>query len=186
MRYASLVARFRRLLSSLRIAQARATGVKIGAHCYLSSGCDLTLGSDATRDGTLVLGDHTFLDTGVILHPCGGSIATNIDVYVGPYTTVYGHGGVVIGKDTLISMHCRILSSNHSMPPLPTIIRSQPDLLRATHIGADVWLGAGVTVLGGVTIGDHCVVGAGAVVTRDLPTGSIAVGVPAVVRGKRA
>jgi acetyltransferase-like isoleucine patch superfamily enzyme len=186
MRYASLVTRLRHLRSSLRIAHARATGVTIGAHCYVSSGCDLALGSEVPRFGTLVLGDHTFLDTGVILHPYGGSIATGIDVYIGHYTTIYGHGGVVIGKDTLISMHCRILSSNHSLPPLPTIIRSQPDLLRATRIGADVWLGAGVTVLGGVTIGDRCVVGAGAVVTHDLLPGSIAVGVPAVVRGARA
>ena len=84
-----------------------------------------------------------------------------------------------------MSMHCRILSSNHTIPPPGTIIRSQPDVLKPTRIGADVWLGAGVTVLGGVTIGEGCVVGAGAVVAHDLPPYSIAVGVPAKITGFR-
>lgn len=108
------------------------------------------------------------------------------NVFIGPYVVIYGHGGVVIGSNTLLSMHCRILSSNHTVPPPGTLIRSQPDILLPTRIGNDVWLGAGVTVLGGVTIDDGCVVGAGAVVTRDLPPNSIALGVPARVVGSRA
>jgi acetyltransferase-like isoleucine patch superfamily enzyme len=115
------------------------------------------------------------------LHAYGGSIDIGEHVFIGPYSVIYGHGGVTIGRDTLVSMHCRILSSNHAIPPAGTSIRSQPDELKRTQIGADVWLGAGVTILGGVTIGDGCIIGAGAVVTRDLPPYSIAVGVPATV-----
>jgi acetyltransferase-like isoleucine patch superfamily enzyme len=107
-------------------------------------------------------------------------------VFIGPQVVIYGHGGVEIGDDTLISMHCCILSSNHTVPAAAKKIRDQPDLLLPTKIGRDVWLGAGVKVLGGVTIGDGCVVGAGAVVTRDLPPYSIAMGVPARVTGRRA
>ncbi|MCX6954207.1 MAG: acyltransferase [Verrucomicrobia bacterium] len=107
------------------------------------------------------------------------------NVFVGPYAVIYGHGGVEIGDDTLISMHCRILSSNHALPPPSVAIRTQPDTRLPTKIGRDVWLGAGVTVLGGVTIGDCCIVGAGAVVTADLPPNSIAVGVPAKVIRQR-
>jgi acetyltransferase-like isoleucine patch superfamily enzyme len=121
----------------------------------------------------------------VLLHPYAGSITVGTDVYIGPYSIVYGHGGVSIGKDTLISMHCRILSSDHAIPKRDAVIRSQPDVCRPTRIGADVWLGAGVTVLGGVAIGDGCVVGAGAVVSKDLPPGSIAAGVPAAVLRQR-
>ena len=87
----------------------------------------------------------------------------------------------MIGKDTLISMHCRILSSNHTIPDRNCRIRSMPDILLPVTIGEDVWLGAGATVLGGVTVGDGCVVGAGAVVTKDLPPYSVAVGTPAKV-----
>ena len=49
------------------------------------------------------------------------------------------------------------------------------------HIGKNVWLGANVTVLGGVTIGDNVVIAAGAVVTRDVPANTVAAGVPARV-----
>ena len=163
----------------------RLTGVRIGIGARIGAMCEVALGSAPARRGAIILGDRTRLDRGVLLHPYGGCIETGIDVYLGAYTTVYGHGGVVIGKDTLISMHCRILSSNHSLPPVGTIIRSQGDVLLPTQIGRDVWLGAGVTVLGGVSIGDGCVIGAGSVVTKDLPPYSISVGVPAVVRGHR-
>jgi acetyltransferase-like isoleucine patch superfamily enzyme len=139
----------------------------------------------AGKYGEISLGARVNLQDGVILDAYAGRIEIGADVFLGPSTVVYGQGGVVIGPDCLISMHCRILSSNHTVPPLGTIIRSQPDIPLPTRIGRDVWLGAGVTVTGGVSIGDGCVVGAGAVVTKDLPAGSIAYGVPATVRGQR-
>jgi acetyltransferase-like isoleucine patch superfamily enzyme len=82
-------------------------------------------------------------------------------------------------------MHCCILSSNHKIPARDKIIRHEPDILLPTKIGRDCWLGAAVTVLGGVHIGEGCVIGAGAVVTKDLPPYSIANGVPARVIGQR-
>ena len=164
-----------------RQMNARLSGVELGHGCHLGPVSEIALASILARSGRIKLGDRTHVARGVLLHPFGGSIETGIDVYIGPYTTIYGHGGVTIGKDTLISMHCRILSSNHTVPPMGTIMRSVPDLKQPTRIGSDVWLGAGVTVLAGVTIGDGCVVGAGAVVTKDLPAGTISHGIPAAV-----
>ncbi|MCC6416505.1 MAG: acyltransferase [Opitutaceae bacterium] len=132
-----------------------------------------------------MIGDYCELSNACLLYPYGGHIQLAHRIFIGPGAIIYGHGGVEVGDHTLISMHCRILSSNHAMPPLGTIIRLQPDELRPTKIGRDVWLGAGVTVLGGVTIGDGCIVGAGAVVTKDLPPGAIAYGVPASMHGWR-
>lgn len=63
--------------------------------------------------------------------------------------------------------------------------RNQPKRERDVNIGSDVWLGTRVVITAGVSIGDGCIVGAGAVVTRDLPAGAIAVGVPARVTGFR-
>ena len=174
-----------RAIARWRSFPLRLSGVHVGKGVSIGPGCAVGLGPSPSRRGRLVLGDSTRLERGVLLHPYGGRVEIGSDVFIGPYAVVYGHGGVMIGNDTLISMHCRILSSNHAVPPVGLAIRSQPDVCLPTHIGSDVWLGAGVTVLGGVTIGDGCIVGAGAVVSRDLPPYSVALGVPAVVVRQR-
>jgi len=107
------------------------------------------------------------------------------NVWLGPNLVIYGHGGVEIGDDCLLSMNVVILSSNHQIPNRERHIRWEQDQLRPTQIGKDVWIGANAVILGGVTIGDGCVVAAGAVVTKDLPAYSVAMGVPAkVVRSR--
>ena len=183
--YARLLEHARRIASAFRVAAARASGAHLGANCQLGPHCDLALGAAAPRQGRIELGDECGLAGGNILHPYGGVIRLDRNVFLGPGVLIYGHGGVTIGEGSLIAMHCRILSSNHTVAPVGTLIRSQPDVLLPTKIGRDVWLGAGVTVLGGVTLGDGCIVGAGAVVTKDLPPGAIAHGVPAVIQGGR-
>jgi acetyltransferase-like isoleucine patch superfamily enzyme len=145
----------------------------------------LRSGFSKGRNGAISVGQSTHLAHGALLDAWGGSIQIGSHAYVGPYTVIYGQGGVTIGNTTLISMHCTILSSNHRVPGLDRRIWWEGDELLPTRIGNDVWIGAGVTILGGVTIGDGCVVAAGAVVTKDLPPGAIAMGVPAVVRSKR-
>jgi acetyltransferase-like isoleucine patch superfamily enzyme len=162
-----------------------ATGVRVGSRVRIGPACEIALGLYPASRGRIEVADGCTISRNVILHPYGGFITLAEDVFLGPHVVIYGHGGVAIGSHTLVSMHCRILSSNHALPPPGTLIRSQPDVLLPARIGRDVWLGAGVTVLGGVTIGDGCVVGAGAVVAHDLPPYSIAAGVPAKVVGQR-
>jgi acetyltransferase-like isoleucine patch superfamily enzyme len=168
-----------------RRLQLRCQGAAITSPRLLASGIDCRRGVGASGAGRIEIAPGAWIELGVVLHAFGGDIRIGRDTFLGPYTVIYGHGGVEIGDHTLISMHCCILSSNHTVPPRGMLIRSQPDLKQPTKIGRDVWLGAGVTVLGGVTIGDGCVVGAGAVVSRDLPPCSIALGVPAVVVRRR-
>lgn len=160
-------------------------GLRVDRPTRLGSHLSIQPGVRNGRPGVITAGTSLWLEDGVVLHAWGGNIAIGANVFIGPYAVIYGHGGVEIGDNTLISMHCRILSSNHTIPPCGTDIRSQPDILLPTTIGRDVWLGAGVTVLGGVNVGSGCVVGAGAVVTKSLPPYSIAVGVPAKVCGRR-
>lgn len=173
------------LIQLLRRTNLRWRGLAVSADSRLGRAVRGRRGWREGHVGRISCGDRLQLEDGVVLDAWGGSIDLGAHVFIGPYAVIYGHGGVTIGDNVLISMHCRILSSNHACPPPGTLIRSQPDVLQPTAIGRDVWLGAGVTVLGGVTIGDGCIVGAGAVVTRDLPAHAIALGVPVRVVGQR-
>jgi acetyltransferase-like isoleucine patch superfamily enzyme len=175
-------------MSLLRASLQAARRLRLGLHRNLELGANCTLGGGVlveTGGGHVVIGPDCTVSTGAVFAAYGGRIELARLVFVGPHAVIYGHGNVTIGEGSLLSMHCRILSSNHTLAPFGTPIRSQPDIPLPTRIGRDVWLGAGVTVLGGVTIGDGCVVGAGAVVTKDLPAGAIAYGVPASIRGSR-
>ena len=159
-------------------------GLALDRSCIVGAG--ISLGEGSARKGVIQVGGECELGTGTELAAWGGSIRLGRRVFLGPHVVIYGQGGVEIGDQTLLAMHCRVLSSEHTVPRRGKLIRNEPDVLLPTRIGSDVWLGAGVTVLGGVTVGDGCVVGAGAVVTRDLPPYTVALGVPARVVGERA
>jgi acetyltransferase-like isoleucine patch superfamily enzyme len=133
------------------------------------------------KRGFIRVGRGCEIQVGARLETWGGSIQLSENTFVGPYVVIYGHGGVRVGRGCLISMHCRILSSNHTIPPVGIAIRSMPDVTQPTVIEDDVWLGAGATVLAGVRLHQGAIIGAGAVVTQDIPANAIAVGVPARV-----
>jgi serine acetyltransferase len=173
-----LIQRYRRWTLARR-------GVPLDRSCFVHDLVSVGAWPRVHPAGSIVVSSECELSQGVELNPWGGSIRLGRRVFLGPYVVIYGHGGVEVGDQTLISMHCSILSSNHAVPPTDAIIRNQPDIKLPTSIGRDCWLGAGTRVMGGVTIGDGCVVGAGAVVTKDLPPYSIALGVPARVVGQR-
>lgn len=177
--FASLTFRWENWKQMLRIKYFRQLGVKFSDQIQLASGVDIDFGFANGRPGCLVVGNNSRISKGVIFHCYGGEINIAENVFLGPYTVLYGHGGIKIGKNTLIAMHCRIVSANHTVPPPDIPINTQPDILMPITIGEDVWLGAGVTILGGVTIGDGAIVAAGAVVNKSLPPYAIAAGVPA-------
>jgi len=94
------------------------------------------------------------------------------------------HGWVRIGEDALFGPEVFVTASNYCVSPDVRVQDAETDEADVA-IGRDVWLGARVMVLPGVTIGDGAVVGACSVVTRDVPAGAIAVGTPAKVVGWR-
>lgn len=102
-------------------------------------------------------------------------------------TILGGTGGISFGESCLIGFENVFLTRSHRYDRLDVPIWDQGYSTAPISVGDDVWTGCRVTVLPGVTIGSHTVVGAGSVVTRDLPSGVIAAGVPArVVRTRVA
>lgn len=84
-------------------------------------------------------------------------------------------GGLTIEDNTMISLNCTIATNNHDMYER-NIITCKP-----VHIKRNVWIGVNVTILPGVTVGENAVIGAGAVVTKDVPDNAVVVGCPAKV-----
>jgi acetyltransferase-like isoleucine patch superfamily enzyme len=125
------------------------------------------------------------LDRGATLL-CSGEPTSQPKIYIGANTYINRNTfidaslSIALGKDCAVGPSCYITDHDHSiesdLPPL-----AQPLISKPTSIGDRVWLGANVTVLKGVTIGNDAVIGAGSVVTKDIPEGAIAVGVPAKV-----
>lgn len=87
---------------------------------------------------------------------------------------------VEIGAGTQIGPGVQILTADH--PRDPRVRAAGLEFGRPIRIGCNVWIGGGALVLPGVTIGDDAVVGAGSVVTKDVPAGKVAVGNPAQIR----
>ncbi|MFC9689883.1 acyltransferase [Kribbella sp. NPDC056951] len=111
-----------------------------------------------------------------------GRITLGADSTINPFTAV--RGNVTIGDGVRIGAHSSILAFNHGTTPGEPIFR-QPHTSRGITIADDVWIGSGVTILDGVTIGPHTIIGAGAVVTKDVPANTIAAGNPARVLRSR-
>jgi maltose O-acetyltransferase len=89
---------------------------------------------------------------------------------------------VSIGEMTQVGPGVQILTADH--PRDPEQRRQRLELGRPVRIGGNVWIGGGALILPGVTIGDDAIIGAGTVVTRDVPPGATAVGNPARVLPK--
>ena len=83
---------------------------------------------------------------------------------------------IYIGEHTMIGPNCVLATANH--PILPELREKAYQYNLPIRIGRNCWLGAGVIVVPGVTIGDNTVIGAGSVVTKDIPANVVAVGNP--------
>lgn len=129
----------------------------------------------------LVLGDHSYI--------AGYCYVTN-DLEMGSNSTMNIHcmsrGKVKMGNDVRIGAYATFMAVNHIHEDWEKPIRTQGTEWKEITIGDDVWIGSHVTILPGVTVGSHSIIGAGAIVTKDIPEYSIAVGNPAkVVRDRR-
>ncbi len=105
-----------------------------------------------------------------------GKVVVGDGAAINSHVQIYGHGGVRIGEHAQIGPGTVVTTTGHDY--------RATELDRdysAIEIGKRVWIGASATILPGVSIGEYSVIGAGAVVTKDVPPHSLAVGVPARV-----
>ncbi|CAM3946240.1 DapH/DapD/GlmU-related protein [Corallococcus soli] len=130
--------------------------VRIGPGCSIAA--------DVFMHGPVELGPHVSLNARV-----------NLDG---------GVAGIRIGEGTRIASGATLYAFDHGLAP-DRPVRGQPVTSKGIVIGQDVWVGANAGITDGVTVGDHAVVGMGAIVTRDVPPWAIVGGSPARLLGDR-
>jgi acetyltransferase-like isoleucine patch superfamily enzyme len=108
----------------------------------------------------------------------GDEISVGHNVFVNQNCTFYDLGGLDIGDDVLIGPNVSIITAGH---PLEPSRRRAATIGKPIVIERGVWIAAGATIIGGVTVGENSVVAAGSIVTRDVPPNTLVGGNPARV-----
>jgi acetyltransferase-like isoleucine patch superfamily enzyme len=160
-------------------------GLRLGRNVFVAEG--VVVYADA-GGGPVTLGDRVHLNERVtIVTANGGSVSFGDDTHVQPGCYFMAvQGSIRIGQNVQIAPNCAFYPYEHAtelgLPMRLQPIRTKGDI----DVGDDAWLGYGVVVLQGVSIGEGTVVGAGSVVTKSLPSSVVAAGSPARVVHERA
>ena len=110
----------------------------------------------------------------------GYNIVVGDDFYSNHNLIITDGAAVTFGDNVFIAPNCCFTTAEHAIDP--ELRKKGVEIAKPINVGNNVWIGAGSTVLAGVTIGDDSVIGAGSVVTRDIPSGVVAAGVPCRVK----
>ncbi|MEE9355425.1 MAG: acyltransferase [Methylococcaceae bacterium] len=123
------------------------------------------------KDG--LLADNVYLRAGA-----DGYIHIGDDCAINSYAKIFGHGGVTIGNNSQVGPSALITTTSHD------IRNDMKAEFKKVTIKDWAWVGANATILPGITVGHYAVVGAGSIVTKDVPDFAIVVGNPAKVIGE--
>ena len=164
----------RREQLALQAQWQEADRVRCGQRCYLSPNAGLVPEKVVLGDDCYIAGHAYVTDELRAGHQCT----------INPFAVV--RGTVVMGNDVRVGAHASILGFTHNHTALDRPIHRQGLSFRGIRIGNDVWIGSAALILDGITIGDHCIVAAGAVATKDVPDWAIVAGNPAkVIKDRR-
>jgi len=161
--------------------------ITFGKNVAISEDCHI----DALSKNGITLGDNVSIQkrtiiecTGSLRHLGKGVIIGN-NVGIGSSSFLGCAGGIEIGDDTIIGNYVSFHSENHNFDREDILIRQQGVNHKGIKIGKNCWIGAKVTILDGTTVGDGCVIAAGAVRNKEYAENSIIGGVPAKVLKSR-
>lgn len=139
----------------------------------------------ALGKGRLEIGDNVNIGSfsQIIISTSLNNIGRNINignnVGIGEFAYIGGGGGSIIGANSIIGQYFSVHPENHNFSDTEILIRNQGVSRKGIKIGENCWIGAKVTVLDGVIIGNDCVIAAGSVVTKSFTKNSVIGGVPA-------
>ena len=125
------------------------------------------------------LGNYSVIESFACINNAVGDVIIGDHTRIGLHNTIIGP--VDIGNHVNLAQGITVTALNHNFSDTNKRIDEQGVRTNPVTIEDDVWVGANAVILPGVTIGEHCVVAAGAVVTKDVPPHSLVAGVPAKV-----
>jgi len=139
----------------------------------------LTLGNNVS------LGAFSRVIISTSFNNLGSHITIGNNVGIGEFAYLGGGGGLEIGDDCIVGQYLSCHPENHNYESQTELIRQQGVNRQGIKIGKNCWIGSKVTILDGVTIGDNCIIAAGAVVSKSMPANSVIGGVPAKILKSR-
>ena len=172
-------------------------GVSFGKSITVRNPNKITIGNNVIIDENVMLDakgldnegiiikDGVFIGRNTIISCKDGDIILNNGVDIGFNCEVYSNSRIEIGENTLIAAYTYVIGGGHLATEQDTLFKDQGKHGRGITIGKNAWLGAKSIVMDGCSIGSNTIIGAGAIVTKDIPSYSIAVGVPAEVTRDR-
>ena len=158
--------------------------IRIGDDVVVDDGCVLDA-KGAENDG-IAIGNGVFLGRRTIVTTKDGDIELEDGVNVSAFCMIFSASRVRCGRNTLIAAYTYLVGGGHDLDRTDLAIIDQARPSQGIAIGPNCWLGAGVTVLDGVTVGRDAVIGANSVVTRDVEDFAVAAGSPAATIRLRA
>ncbi len=127
------------------------------------------------------LGKYAVIECTGVLRNVGNSLKIGNNVGINHYCFIGVRGNITIGDNVIFGPRVNIFSENHNFDRLDISIKNQGVTKEDTIIGNDVWIGASVSIMPGVKVGNGCVIAAGSVVTKDSADFSVVAGVPAKI-----
>ena len=122
------------------------------------------------------MGEDCYIEAPLYSNFGGRHVHFGSHIYANFGLTLVDDTHIYVGDHVMFAPHVTVATAAH--PILPALREKEYQYNAPVHIGRNCWLGAGTVVLPGVSIGDGSVIGAGSVVTRDIPAGVVAVGSP--------
>ena len=180
---------FRGCLRRLTLKKSRGL-LLIGRHVRITHGNHISCGKNTkfedyseiqglSKHG-IHLGDNVTISRGVMIRPSGYygtdlgyGLEMGNNSSIGPYGYVGCSGKITIGNNVMFGPKCSLFAENHVFDDTNRTIKSQGVSNKGITVEDDCWIGSNVVILDGVTIGKGSVIGAGTMVTKDVPAGSI-------------
>ena len=156
--------------------------IRLGSNVIIDDNC--VIDAKGESNSGIEIGDNVYIGRNTIIYCKNGDICLGRNVNISSNCEVFSSNKLTIGEDTVIGAYSYLLSGgeyDYGDTDRKFSEQSGMETRGELVVGSNCWLGARVTVLDAAGIGDHCVVGAGAVVTKPIPAESVAVGVPAKV-----